>query len=352
MAVRAIADLREQLLLIARNSQGVQIGLRVELLTMQEFQASIGKSVRRALANRLDLKNTRARVMDARRRVEIAANRLEAVFNLRVEGDIGTKTGTKPLDFRGRRSNFRVGLGFTAPLDLVNERNAYRDAQIAYQRARRDYMALEDQIKLAVRTSWRELDALRKSFETARRRIRVSASEYDITVESALEPPAPGARPSNQNTGLNLLNALNSVLTSQNDLIRIWVDYERSRLNIHRDMGMMDVDPRGLWTDSYYQRGAARQQDGTSTPAKPLPAVGRNHEFRDQSHRRRKLANSGGTLPAVRQIGERSDAAQRDGIRAGEPVGRTRIVGSDPQTADRHHRTGDDRWRGFRVSDD
>ncbi|GAB4146583.1 MAG: hypothetical protein Tsb009_19360 [Planctomycetaceae bacterium] len=284
-AVGIIATLREDLLKITQNAQVIQIGLRVELITLEQFTDSIEDVQRKALANRLDLKNARAEVMDARRRVEIAANRLEAVLNLRVEGDISTRQGNKPLDFRGRQSSFRVGLGFTAPLDQVNARNAYRDAQIDYQRARRAYMALEDQIRLQVRQSWRNLDALRKNFETARQSVRISALEFDSAVEQA---SAPG-QPVNRNSGLTLLNALNSVLTAQNGLIQIWVEYERSRLNIYRDMGMMEIDAQGVWKDDYYQK----RLPATQTPSPPPASSGerRDDETRRADSRRPELHN-------------------------------------------------------------
>lgn len=265
-AVRAIADLREQLLQIVRDAQVIQIGLRVELITIQPFTMSIDDVIKHALQQRLDLKNSRAIVMDARRRVEVAANRLQAVLNIRAEGNINTRQGTKPFDFRGRQSNFRVGIGFTAPLDLVNERNQYRSAIVDYQRARRDYINLEDQIKLAVRTSWRRLDQLRQNFNTAQQAIRIAAQEFDSAVASTLQPGQGGGG----NSGLTLLNALNSVLNSQNQLISIWVDYEQSRLNIHRDMGIMEIDSRGLWNDSYYQRGTSGDKAG---PPKTLPTI-------------------------------------------------------------------------------
>jgi len=298
-AVRRIAELREDLLRITRNAEVVQIGLRAELISIAPFDLSIEDVVELSLQHRLDLKNARGRVMDARRQVEIAANRLQAVLNLRVEGDIETPTGNNPVDFRGRQSNFRVGVGFTAPLDLVNERNAFRDAQIAYQRARRDYMALEDQIKLEVRDSWRELEVLRQNFETARQAVRIAALQFDVVVENTLAPGEQQGR----NAGLNLLNALGSVLDSQNDLIRIWVDYERSRLNIYRDMGIMEVDSRGLWNDPYYQRGTRGADDGPSTPPSlpplPEPANRRSH------HDRPSFSIRGGTAAG-------SDAARED----------------------------------------
>lgn len=269
-ARQRIAVLRENLLKLTQNAQVIQFGLRVELIPLERYPYTMEESVKRALASRLDLKNVKAQVMDARRAVEVAANRLEAVLNLRVEGNISTRGGNnKPLDFRGRNSNFRVGVGFTAPLDQVNARNAYRDAQIAYQRARRAYMALEDQIKLEVRANWRQLDVSRSNFERARQQVRVSALQYDSTIEGAAEPGQAGL---NSNSGLDLLNALANVLDAQNGLIQIWVDYEQSRLNIYRDMGIMEIDAQGVWLDDYYQK---RLPSMNVVPPQPAPTEGR-----------------------------------------------------------------------------
>ena len=54
-------------------------------------------------------------------------------------------------------------------------------------------------------------------------------------------------------TGLNLIQAANAVLTAQNNLIQTWSLYERNRINIYRDMDIMEIDARGLWVDPLYQ---------------------------------------------------------------------------------------------------
>jgi len=345
--VRGIATLREELLQITRNAQGIEVSMRVELIELAPFSMTIDEVMRRALAERLDLKNARALVMDARRRVEVAANRLQAVLNLRVEGDVGTRTGNKPLDFRGRQSNFRVGLAFTAPLDLINERNAYRQAQIAYQRARRAYMALEDSIKFAVRVDWREIELTRQNFETARQQVRFAAIQFDNSVEEASNPD-PQAR---ANPGLALLNALERVLDSQNSLIANWVNYETSRLNIYADMGMMEIDSRGLWADPFYQGGT-----GAATPGPPpapsaalpsIPAQGRPDDLRpshpDVGVPPPRLLPGNRNLGGIERRGRSASTAQ---------AGKVRVVAGAPAGADAAGAGGSRRGGRVPVSDD
>jgi len=258
-ALKTLYNAREDLLQVAQNLQSVQSSIRAELVTLQDFDFTQEQAVALALENRLDLMNFRASVMDARRQLEVAANRLEATLNLVTRGDIQNSVGNKPFDFRGPRSTFQAGIQFTAPLDQVLVRNNYRTAQINYQRARRAYIDQEDRIKLQIRTEWRTLQQLKANLETTRQNLRISAINLDTNIENFNQPAQAtqvgqtGGGQQNQNQGLALIQALGNVLTAQNNLISIWVQYEQNRINIYRDMDIMQVDERGLWIDPVYQ---------------------------------------------------------------------------------------------------
>ncbi|MDG2391620.1 MAG: TolC family protein [Planctomycetaceae bacterium] len=250
--------------------QVVQVHQRVEAVLLEPFDLSLEETTQLALENRLDLKNSRAILNDRRRAVEIAANELEGALNIRVEGDVNTSNGSNnPLDFQGSASSFRAGLEFDTPLDQLQERNNYRASQIAYQRARREYMAAEDAVKQDVRNEWRQIQILKQNFETARRQIRVAAFELDAAIEDANDPGAAGG---SGLRGRNLLNALNSVLSAQDNFIGIWVQYENNRINIYRDMGIMKVNDGGVWEDRYYQFLAKPSQNVPKTaPNRTVP---------------------------------------------------------------------------------
>lgn len=276
-ALIAMRNAREELFTIVQNLRVVQIGLRIELISLPDFDMSQETVVEVALENRMDLMNTRARVMDARRALEVAANRLEAVVDLVALGDIRTPDGdNKPFDFRGAESSFRFGVKMTAPIDQVAERNIYRASLVSYQRLRREYMRHQDQVKFEVRSNWRQLNVARLNFETSRKNLRQAALQLDIVVANSNDPTRQvvgraATTASTGNTGLNLLNALNSVLNAQNNLIQTWVDYERSRINIHRDMDIMVIDERGLWVDPVYQNLPGASSSPPSEPAYVQP---------------------------------------------------------------------------------
>lgn len=267
----ALKDAREDLMIIIQNCRVLQSGNRAELIELVDFDMSIEEATDTALENRLDLMNLRGRVMDARRNMEVAANRLEAILNLVSQGSLNTPSGVNhPLDFRGQSSSFQIGVQMTAPLDQLQVRNAYRSSLINYQQARRAYMLLEDQVKYDIRTSWRQLKTNYQNFEATRKNLREAAVQLDINVANSLNPrnTQEGAGGGgNLNAGLNLINATNAILGAQNNLIQTWTLYERNRINIYRDMDIMVIDERGLWTDPVYQN--LDQSDSTINPIEP-----------------------------------------------------------------------------------
>jgi hypothetical protein len=203
--------------------------------------------------------------------VEISGNALLSSLDLVVEGDIRNSGRTDLLDFRADRSDLRFGLRFTAPLDQIQERNNYRATQIFYQRARRNYMAAEDAVKQSIRSEWRSLEVLRRNLETSRQAVRIAALQLDSAVEEANAPVEGegGGRGLGQQAQA-LLRALSDVLSAQNSLLDIYISYERQRLNIHRDMGKMEIGPDGLWYDSFYQ-DEANAQIPAEIPFGPSP---------------------------------------------------------------------------------
>ncbi|MFO0427361.1 MAG: TolC family protein [Planctomyces sp.] len=278
-AVSATANnLREDLMSAAQSLQRVQATVRVECIALNKFHLGnpaespdVEEVVQIGLENRHDLMNARARVMDRRRAVEVAANQLEAALDVRIEGTAGLSQQNQGT------SNYRAGLNFTTPLDQVIERNAYNTAIVAYQRERRAYMLLEDQVKQQIRQSWRQLQTQERRIEFDRQTVRSAAKQYENAVILSTG--------TQQTNALNLLQALNAVLSAQNALVADWVTYETNRLNIFRDMGIMEVNPGGLWTDRFYLQmdtasGTATSSSAMSpavieveTPADPVPTT-------------------------------------------------------------------------------
>ena len=65
-----------------------------------------------------------------------------------------------------------------------------------------------------------------------------------------MQPPAPGEETTFSNTfARDLLQALNDLVQAQNDFMSIWVNYEVQRISLDFDLGIMQLDDRGMWID-------------------------------------------------------------------------------------------------------
>tara|TARA_B100000029_G_scaffold496605_1_gene563156 strand:- start:974 stop:3370 length:2397 start_codon:yes stop_codon:yes gene_type:complete len=249
--VGELVMLREELVRMTREFSSLLVTVRLELIEINPVEMGLATSVQMALDNRLDLMNRRAFVMDARRRVELAANQLQMTVDLVAEGEANTRPlldNGKPFDFRGSQSDYRLGVRVTTPLDRQAQRNNFRASQVSFQRARRNYMAAEDQVKLDVRYAHRRVEMKRRVFEINRRAVRVAARELDQAVEFAARPPRPGQDVADQSSqGVNISRALDNILEAQNEMIETWVDYESSRHALYRDTGTMQIDAQGRW---------------------------------------------------------------------------------------------------------
>ena len=188
-----------------------QTQIRVFLIELKPVNLTVDQAIQIALANRLDLKNARAAVTDAWRIVEVDANALRGFLNFTYSGNFATApTHDTLFRFDSSASVQQFGLQFQAPINRRVERNQYRADQIQYQRARRAYMLLRDQIVQQIRLDMRELTLNRKQFDIGREQL-ISSSRQVEEAEYALQRPSEGGSP----VTLNLLTALNSLLTAQ-----------------------------------------------------------------------------------------------------------------------------------------
>ena len=225
----------------------VQNQIRVFLIQVNDLEMDSDVAVARAMQNRLDLRNQQAVVVDTFRQVEVAADQLEADLGIRLEAELGTDPGrANPVRFDASAHRYRAGFEFDSPLTRLQERNVYRTAQIRHQQARRDFMALKDQIAAQVRADIRALKFNRFRFEIARQQLIVAARQVDeaqLNLGNATGPNSSSTR--------DLLFALQGLLDSKNNLIQSWVNYETSRMNLFRDLEQMTISSDGNWLNEY-----------------------------------------------------------------------------------------------------
>lgn len=226
-----------------------QAASRLETLTLPEVELEETYALEIARANRLDWMNARAELVDAWRKIDYAANPLMSGMDLMLEGDMGTSQNSSTrLD--GRTGQLRGGVRIDTPLDRLVERNEYRETQIAYQRARRDYMLFEDRVLQSLRNTLRISELSRMNFELRRAALQVAFSQVDLARLRLEEPPRPGqVAQIGATTARDLVSALSDLLEAENEFLGLLVGHHVLRMVLDFELGTMALDTEGNWVE-------------------------------------------------------------------------------------------------------
>lgn len=249
----------------------IEARARLDTVTLMPIQLTSEEAFEIARVNRRDWMNARAAVVDQWRLIEVAANALKSDLDVVVEGRMDPLAsnlfGSQPVN--NTTGTLRVGMEFDAPLNRLAERNVYRRALINYQRTRREYYAYEDTIQQSLRNAIRIIRLAQIDFEVRRAAVFVAIIRTDMTRLQLTEPPAKGGGVG-ATTARDVQEALQSLLSAQNEFLGVWVDYEAQRMNLDLDLGTMQLDQHGLWIDPGPVTGARLKKLET---IQPLPEV-------------------------------------------------------------------------------
>lgn len=227
--------------------------IRLECVTLDALQVDPLTALAVARANRVDLMNNRANLVDAWRLIAFNANALLSDLDVTVSGDLST-IGDNPAKFRGPTANARMGLEFDGPFTRLLERNNYRQSLIDYQQSRRQYIQFEDSLNTTVRQTLRQLEQLQVNLEIQRRAVGIALRRVDFTQRELSKPAAvrePGAPPENRPTLVqNLLSAMSDLRNTQNNFMSVWLNYYATRMILMRELGIMELDNEGRWIDA------------------------------------------------------------------------------------------------------
>jgi outer membrane protein TolC len=215
----------------------VQEGLDVVPVEMQVSMPKLNVEDAVAMAQRYRLTLTTAadKVDDAMRAVKNAQNGLLPDLTLTASGSLGNEPETPAVALQGRTAAYSAGVTLDLPVDRLKERNQYRSALIAFQKAQRDFVGTRDAVTADVRDALRSLRAAEISLEIQ----RVSIELAQRRVEFANIRLTQGAANSNRD-----------VVEAQTDLLSAQDNYEQARsqlqisvLDYMRVTGTLRVDP-------------------------------------------------------------------------------------------------------------
>ncbi|MDB4744392.1 TolC family protein [Verrucomicrobia bacterium] len=213
-------------------------------LVIHHPSITASQAIKASVETRLDLENVRDRLQDVERRIRIAADGLQADLDLTVSGNVSSRPGSGfQLPDLEQRS-WTASLGIDLPINRKRERNNYRSALIAFDRAQRQYDQFVDQMKLDIQDGWRNLEQRRREFEISEVRVELSQNRRE---EELLK------RELGLGLALDLVDAQNDLINSQNQRTSALISHTIARLGFWRDMGILFIKENGQWEELGYE---------------------------------------------------------------------------------------------------
>lgn len=207
-------------------------------LTLEEPDLSIDDSLETALITRLDLYNARNSLEDSERKIKIASQdllpQLDVTGRYQIDGDPGSRN----INLNADRRTLAGGLNLDLRLDKKGDRNAYRAALISQQRSARELDLAEENVRLALRTAWRDLDTARKQYDIAA--TGVALSQRRLEEEELLRTLGRG-------TARDLIDAQQDLIEAKDDLTSALIAHTLARLRLWKDMGVLYIKKDGTW---------------------------------------------------------------------------------------------------------
>lgn len=210
--------------------------LRPISLDLDDPDVSVTEASEAALANRLDYQNERDQVDDARRRVEVARNRLLPDLNLAASATLNTDADNRVagVSFDGDETDYAGSITFGVPLDREIERLELRRSFIELGQQQRRLDEFRDTLVLDARQAVRELDRARFSVQLQEQAVRINQLRLEeIRIKSA------------EVDAQTRLDAENELLQSRNDLDAAIRDLRISILEYLVRTGQLRVNAEG-----------------------------------------------------------------------------------------------------------
>jgi len=200
-------------------------------VNMQEDEA-----IAIALSARPDVLAERAKVRDADRDIEIAADDFLPQLDVELKLSAESVPPRRFHEVRFDKHTRYAEVSFNYELDQTDNRDAYRLAIIAYEKAKRDFERFIDQVRLDVRSAYRELMQSKRSYELQLRSVQIATRRYKL---ADLEQKEGRLSPT------DVLDAEEDLRSARNGLTSALVSYTTTRVEFLATLGMIDVDERG-----------------------------------------------------------------------------------------------------------
>jgi outer membrane protein TolC len=210
----------------------------LSVMEVVEPQFNVEDAIKTALSLRLDLATEKDKVDDARRKIKVAENKLQAELNLVANANVNSAPPRQAGNLQFQNGDYSLGAELKLPFDRLTERNTYRNSLIALMQQTRQYDATVDSVKLGVRNDYRDLGEAAQRYQIQKKSLELAQERVNST-SLLFQAGRAQAR--------DLLDSQDSLLSAQNSTTSTLVDYNIAKLNFYRDIELLTVKPDGLW---------------------------------------------------------------------------------------------------------
>jgi outer membrane protein TolC len=194
-----------------------------------------------AFALRQDRRESRGRAADAERHARVAANALRAGLDVTIKAageQRNARGGGTATDIRFGDGSASATVDLDLPWERTAARNAYRNALLAADKARRDLAVKEDEVKQGVRDARRALAEARESY-------RIQGSAVDLA-ERRVRSTAMFLEAGRAQTR-DVLESEEALVSAQNAMVGAVVQFCLAQWALARDTGALTTDDEGWW---------------------------------------------------------------------------------------------------------
>jgi outer membrane protein TolC len=240
---------------------GSQLYLDDEELRLMETAGAIPADVSReaafdiAVDHQMDILNAIDQFEDSKRKIRIAADRLRPGLDFVGSVDL-VESGTPDYtDVDINNLRYTVGLELDLPLDRLRERNEYRSVLIDFEVELRSLSLTLDQFKQRIDAGLRSMEEARLNILSQQDQLRVERRRVDMNT-IRLEAGRVNLR--------DLREAQDALIAAQNALTQRIVDYQRTRLQLLIDIGVLDTARERFWLSDPLASLLTDEQRGVS----------------------------------------------------------------------------------------
>jgi len=194
------------------------------------------EALRVALIARPDALRQAAGVRDAQRDVEIATDNFLPQLDVTLGIDAAGTLPHEPTRVQLHRHTRSATASFDYQIDQTDNRDAYRNALLARDRARRDWEQFVDEVRLGVRESYRSLEQSNNNYKIEQENLKIAKRRQKLAVLQQKEGEA---------SARDVLRAEDALRNAQNGVTGALIDYTTTRLQFLTTLGLIRVDTEG-----------------------------------------------------------------------------------------------------------